>query len=303
MNYLDNDFKKINNCPICGAADCSVLYKIATGASDDYEGREINRAVEVVKCGCGFVYAKEILNESGRAKFWREYASRCHESVEENVRKREIMYKLEYEFISSFLRECDQPSVLDVGCGEGGFLEFFRGMRCYGVELGEQAAEKESKKFKIFKGELPNIDFSEIGEEKFDLIIFRGVLQYLDEPIKYLKKADSILKKGGKLYITSTPNADSFCAKLFKEYFSFAVCSVAGNGFSQKVLTDFLRKYNYQLCGEKYFYEETPYCNLVNDIRIVSNAIESIENGKLINFRSPAFWGNMMSLVYRKLNS
>lgn len=303
MDYSDNDFKKIVRCPICGAAENRFLYQIATGASDDFEGKEINRPVDVVRCGCGFVFAKEILNETGKAKFWKNYASRCHESNEENNKKREIMYGLEYEFISSFLRLGHQSSVLDVGCGEGGFLDFFKGMECYGIELGEEAAEKASKKHKIFKGELPDIDLSEIGEEKFDLIIFRGVLQYLDEPVRYLKKADRLLKKGGVVYITSTPNADSFCAKLFKEYFSFAVCSVAGNGFSQNVLTNQLEKYNYQLCGEKYFYEDTPYCNYVEDIKLVLKAAELAKKGEPIDFRSPAFWGNMMSLVYKKSDS
>ena len=32
----------------------------------------------------------------------------------------------------------------------------------------------------------------------------------------------------------------------------------------------------------------------------VAKAIEVNKNGKEINFSAPAFWGNMMSLVYRK---
>lgn len=302
LQYYDDDFKKIGRCPMCEGAETIELYEIATGANDDFEGKEINRSVKVVKCNkCGFVYAKEILNTKGRAKFWRNYASRCHESNNESVQKRKLMYELEYKYVMQFI-QTKNPTVLDVGCGEGGFLDFFKGSRCYGIEVGEEAAEKASLKHTIYRGELPDIDFPEGVGAQFDLIIFRGVLQYCDEPVRYLLKADNLLKQNGLIFITSTPNMDSFCAKLFKEYFSFAVCPVAGNGFSPKMLTHFFNRYNYALCGEKFFYEETPYCNLMEDIKKVSRAIELMERGEKVNFRSPAFWGNMMSLVYKKMD-
>lgn len=296
MKYLDNDFKKIIFCPMCNEDKTDFLYEISTGGSDDFEGEEFQRTVKVLKCKkCGFVFSNEILSESGNSKFWKNYSSRCHENNEEAIRKRNDMYRIEYEFISQFLAK-ESLRVLDVGCGEGGFWDCFVGAKRQGVELGEEAALKASSKYKVYQGEFPAIDF----EEKFDLVIFRGSLQYFDEPKKYLVKANEILNNGGLLYITSTPNAEGFCAKLFKEYFSFAVCAVAGNGFSPYVLTNFLQELNFELCAEKYFYESTPYCNIQEDVKKVTMAIEKRERGEKIEFRSPAFWGNMMSLVYRK---
>ena len=55
------------------------------------------------------------------------------------------------------------------------------------------------------------------------------------------------------------------------------------------------------LVGEKYFYENTPYANVYSDIQKVMAALELKKNGKEINFKAPAFWGNMMSLVYKKV--
>lgn len=296
MDYFDSDFKKIIACPMCNENKTDFLYEISTGGSDDFEGRWFDRTVKAIRCkSCGFVFSDEILNDSGKNKFWKNYSSRCHEHDTEAIQKRNKMYQIEYDFISQFLGN-KPPRILDVGCGEGGFLDCFVGARCTGVELGEEAANKASLKYKVYQGEFPIIDF----KEKFDLVIFRGTLQYFDEPQKYLMKADEVLADGGLLYITSTPNADGFCAKLFKEYFSFAVCAVAGNGFSPYVLNNFFLGLNYELCAEKYFYENTPYCNVEEDIKKIAMAIEKRERGEEIKFCSPAFWGNMMSLVYRK---
>ncbi len=296
MSYYDSDFKKIYDCPMCKSLDMKYEYEISTGGSDDFDGTEIQRKVKVLRCkSCGFVFADQIFNESGKSKFWKSYSSRCHENDKEDIEKRNLMYQIEHEFIIQFIKK-KSPLILDVGCGEGGFLDCFTNSKCKGIELGEEARIKASNKFEVYSGELPNIDFY----EKYDLIIFRGVLQYFDNPRQYLLKADDILAKDGIIYITSTPNADSFCAKLFKNYFSFAVCAVAGNGFSPFVLNNFFKELGYELCAEKYFYENTPYCNLYHDIKMVAKAIEMKESGEDIQFRSPSFWGNLMSLVYRK---
>lgn len=42
------------------------------------------------------------------------------------------------------------------------------------------------------------------------------------------------------------------------------------------------------------------HADIENDILKVASAINKIRNGKQLNFKSPAFYGNMMSLVYIK---
>ena len=50
---------------------------------------------------------------------------------------------------------------------------------------------------------------------------------------------------------------------------------------------------------DKYFYEETPYANVEEDILRVAKAIEYKRKNQEITFKAPAFYGNMMSLVYK----
>lgn len=221
-----------------------------------------------------------------------------HEDSKETMGKRQEMYQLEFEYIAKYLDFSKSIKVLDVGCAEGKFLDFFsrEGLECYGVEVGREAAAIAESKYKVYKGNLPELEIP----EKFDLIVLRGVIQYFENLKDYFRKIDSLLNENGLIYITSQPNMDSICHQLFKDKFILPVCAIARNGFSKDVLVRYWNSKNYCLVGEKYFYEETPYVDVHNDIEKVYRAAELKKQGKTVDFRSPAFWGNMMTLVFKK---
>lgn len=285
VDLIERDFEHLDKCPMCEAPKSKVLYATA------YE-------CEVVKCErCGLVFSKKRLNKQGLAKYWGNYLSRVHLANEELVNQRQLMYKLEFDYINNFVKNNDSHKVLDVGCSRGDFLEFFKeGYECFGVEYGHEAASEASKKYKVWEGEFPLIDI----EEKFDLIIFRGVLQYVPYPKDYLNKAKNLLNQNGCIYITSTPNMNSFAFNLFLENFRLPVNYVDFIGYSPKIFDEYFLKYNFEKSGEYYFYEDTPYANFEKDISQIAQAIQCKKSGIKIDFKAPSFWGNMMSLVYRK---
>lgn len=285
--YSEQDFIKIDQCDMCQSSEKELFYMISGGGADDVLENEFDKKVSVMRCKkCGFVYCQELLSQSGKEKFWRDYSSRVHEITVEVMNKRSDMYKLEYDYIRQFMDENKKNDILDVGCAEGGFLDLFsENCNCYGVEIGEDAFKKASKKHIIYQGELHQLEI----KERFDLIIFRGVIQYFETPIKYFETAIDLLKPGGFIFITSTPRADSFVHKLFKERFTLPVCAVAGKGFTVEVLNKYFSEQGLRLCGEKYFYEETPYANMVEDIEKVSKAMDYLKAAKSIDFKAPAF--------------
>ena len=57
----------------------------------------------------------------------------------------------------------------------------------------------------------------------------------------------------------------------------------------------------FEKIAERSFYEETPYASPEADILKVAQAIQLKREGREIDFTSPAFYGNMMSLVYKKV--
>ena len=49
------------------------------------------------------------------------------------------------------------------------------------------------------------------------------------------------------------------------------------------------------------FYEETPYCDLENDVRKVMADYKLYKEGRREEMgTSPAFWGNMLSMIFKK---
>lgn len=96
--------------------------------------------------------------------------------------------------------------MLDVGCAEAKFLDLFAnaGCECFGVEVGEEAAQISSRRYKVYCGNLPDLEF----DETYDLIISRGTLQYFEQVHHYLDKMDKLLNDDGLIFITSLPNTD-----------------------------------------------------------------------------------------------
>jgi 2-polyprenyl-3-methyl-5-hydroxy-6-metoxy-1,4-benzoquinol methylase len=278
MKFAIDDFETLYICPWCYSGNkhkwCDSIGFLSYAKCED----------------CGMVYADRRLNDKANLAYYKDYYSLVHNV--QDLKKRNLMYKIESDFIKKFFTG---GNVLDIGCSDGSFLKFFAGCNRYGIEFGEQAVSKAKGNIsKIFYGDFTDINF----EIKFDLIIFRGVIEHIRNPKIYLEKSISLLKDCGKIFITSTPNRNSICAQLFKEFWNQNNLGHIFH-FSSNDLKTFFKEHGLELVAEKYFYRETPYYS-DGDIGTIKRAIEYLKNGKEINFQSPAYWENLMSLVFEK---
>lgn len=247
---------------------------------------------------CKVIYVKRRLNARGREKYYAHYHSEIHQ-VEDLARKREVMYRLELDFIEEFVKT---GRVLDVGCGGGKFLRHFHSDRWerWGTEIGAEAVREAKALIRgnIFRGALLDID---LPSHAFDLIVFRGVIEHVPEPKKTLLKALELLKpEEGFIFIGSTPNRDSVCAEVYREKWNQHAPEAHIVHFSPQHFKSFFLEHRTPLVAERTFYLETPYADPVSDAKRVARAIEDYYHGVRPQETSPPFFGSMMTLLFRR---
>lgn len=97
--------------------------------------------------------------------------------------------------------------ILDVGCGDGHFLEVAkkRGWQVYGTEYSTQACEPaRAKGIEIHEGLIQSFS----STKEFDVITSFEVLEHLTDPKDHIAAIVKLLRHGGMFYFT-TPNFNS----------------------------------------------------------------------------------------------
>ena len=140
-------------------------------------------------------------------------------------------------------------------------------------------------------------------EKKFDLLIMRGVIEHISDPIEYLKKSSELVKPGGFLFITATPAGDSFAFYVYREKWHLFTPPEHLHFFTTQLLTRKLKEFGFSLVDFHYQYEETPYANNSKDYRKIISDIELMKNGKHEQIESSSpFLGSMITGVWQKTN-
>jgi SAM-dependent methyltransferase len=101
--------------------------------------------------------------------------------------------------------------VLEIGCGEGSFLEKVKkakSCKCVGLELNTSAVNKGRSNGLDLRNQLIE-NFSTQNEEKFDIVCSFHVLEHIYSIKPFLSQMVKCLKPKGKLII-AVPNNDSF---------------------------------------------------------------------------------------------
>lgn len=106
--------------------------------------------------------------------------------------------------------------VLDIGCGDGFIMDRIElfGNQVEGVEISDNAIKRARKKgFKVHDCSL-NEDWYPKIKSKFDVVFAGEILEHIFDTDRLLRNIKKILKKDGKLIIT-TPNIASLGRRLY----------------------------------------------------------------------------------------
>jgi SAM-dependent methyltransferase len=121
-----------------------------------------------------------------------------------------IPWKWEHEITAEYLK--DANSILEVGCGQGGFIQKISlqndAKEIVGLELNEDAAKNlSSKGFRVLNKKIQ--DFALEQKEHFDLVCLFQVLEHIYDIKGFVQAMIDCLIPGGKLVI-AVPDNHSF---------------------------------------------------------------------------------------------
>lgn len=110
--------------------------------------------------------------------------------------------------------------ILDVGCADGRLLDWFKSsavgarLDTHGIEMDEAAAAAARRRgHRVVAGRFEVDDELEPGT--FDLIVALHVIEHVDDPERFARRAAELLAPGG-VFAVATPNWDSADARRFR---------------------------------------------------------------------------------------
>jgi 2-polyprenyl-3-methyl-5-hydroxy-6-metoxy-1,4-benzoquinol methylase len=157
---------------------------------------------------CGLIFSQLIPTIDELDKVYSKY-SRANSISSITIKRYE-------ELLEEFEKYRKTGKILDVGAGDGHFLEVAKmaGWDVYGTEYDDRAiALCKQKGIKTFQGKLSLNDYE---ENFFDVVTSFEVIEHINNPNEDLGIINKILRKGGVLYIT-TPNFNGISRRYQRE--------------------------------------------------------------------------------------
>jgi 2-polyprenyl-3-methyl-5-hydroxy-6-metoxy-1,4-benzoquinol methylase len=190
-----------NNCILCGSSKHSRIF----------EGTRDKKDIDVLKCEyCGLVFLSSfehiIENFYKNSGMYENTKFSLADIIEESKKDDWRRYKmLEQKIINK--------SILDIGCGSGGFLKYSQLCTPYvaGVEIEERMISHLSHHSSInIYSSIEQIPSKEI----YDFITMFHVLEHIQDPELFLSKIKCHMRENTKLII-EVPNVDDALISLY----------------------------------------------------------------------------------------
>jgi SAM-dependent methyltransferase len=172
--------------------------------------------VRCAACGVVRLDPRPAVSELGRIYPPAYYAYHLEEGGTTGGLKRR-MYQRRFRALVGRLGKEGRLRVLDVGCADGRLLSWWKEgcarVETHGIELSETAAARARERgHRVVTGRF-EVD-TELEAGSFDLLVAAHVIEHVDDPVAFARRAAELLAPGGLLMI-ATPNWDARDARRF----------------------------------------------------------------------------------------
>jgi 2-polyprenyl-3-methyl-5-hydroxy-6-metoxy-1,4-benzoquinol methylase len=224
-------FEPLLVCPVCGSSDRNVIYR---DLRDRWFG--VPGSWTLQRCtNCTLVYLNPRPTPTSLAQMYERYYThsdsiststpQAHLRVGGKKSQKSVLKRLYRLALSPLekkrlelyrnLTHLPPGRLLDVGCGDGRFLAYMRGLgwTVFGVEPDPRSAQTtiESLGIPVHIGTLKDARYP---DETFDAVTLNHVIEHVIEPVDLLGECWRVLKTGGVLKVV-TPNVMGLGYRLF----------------------------------------------------------------------------------------
>ncbi len=195
---MDNKFPKHHLCLISGSADLKEL--------KGYERHYLVKSKPT-----GFVFCSRIPAKQELTDYYNKYPRQgdCPSAIRRRYR----------ELLEEFEPYRNSNKILDVGCGDGFFLEEAKklGWEAHGTEYSDEATEIcKSKNIEVKCGALNDLSYP---ENFFDVVTSFEVIEHINNPVETVSAMRKVVRKGGLVYVT-TPNFNALSRYILKDRYN-----------------------------------------------------------------------------------
>ena len=188
-------------CPVCRANDISLFMH---GIFDcDH--------TDVLECGnCGMQFLSPLMTLDEENEYYRNYYEKQHSRhfacmSMDDIQNRAMAHYLDYSNVYAQLLS-DRRSVLEIGCGSGGFLKFARQAA---PDISLSAIERDQNNQNFVTSTLQGVEFFQhealCPNHQFDLVAGFGVFEHLRDGAAFLQSIRRLLSPEGILAL-NIPN-------------------------------------------------------------------------------------------------
>jgi len=205
----------------------------------------VNGTFQVAYCGnCGHYFLKKrpISEDIGLCYPENYYSYSMSSSIKSKInlkkliknkiRSNRLLSELALQFYFTKRLAIDEPfindidewipigNVLDIGCGDGAFLDLMKqaNWNTFGLEPNQKAANIAKKKGHIIFQQRADANFdATFYTNQFHIIYMSHVLEHTHSPTRTLMELSKVLEPSGKIII-EVPNMESLSTILFEEF-------------------------------------------------------------------------------------